>query len=154
MWSILYEKNYFLNCNESVTIKNRSRTGIQAKHFFIFVQNLALEILFGSTVLWTQDNWVRSTNTTSVLCGPLELYLDSFKVEFPAVTICASGRNDNNLEAGFWNLFLKFMDEAGSPLPYSAVQVANKMRQVTSAMWHILLNGPFLASFLYFVFSG
>ena len=78
---------------------------------------------------------MRSTNATSVLCCPLELYLDSFKVEFPAVTICASGRNDNNLEAGFWNLFLKFMDEAGSPLPYSAVQVANKMRQVASAMW-------------------
>ena len=109
---------------------------------------------FRRTDIQTQDDWVRSTNATSLLCDPLELYLEQFKVEFPAVTICASGRNDNNLEAGFWNLFLKFMDEAGSPLPYSAVQVANKMRQVTSAMWHFFLNGPFPASFFIFVFSG
>jgi hypothetical protein len=32
-------------------------------------------------------------------------------VDFPAATICSSGRIEKNLEAGFWQLFLDFLAE-------------------------------------------
>ena len=52
------------------------------------------------------------------------------QVDFPAITICGSGRIDRNLEAGFWNLFLKFLNAHGMNLSYTALQVTDKMTQV------------------------
>ena len=58
----IHSKNYFLNCNESVTIKNKSRAGIQAKHFFMFVQNLALEIFV--VFVTSQRSWTDPITAT------------------------------------------------------------------------------------------
>ncbi len=36
-----------------------------------------------------------------------------FKVEFPAVTFCAPGITDENMEAGFYQLIIEFLEANG-----------------------------------------
>ena len=53
-----------------------------------------------------------------------------FQIEFPAVTICSSGRIDKNLETGFYNSFLMFLNENNVSIANSAIDVAKKLNQV------------------------
>jgi hypothetical protein len=45
------------------------------------------------------------------------------------VTICSSGRIEENLESGFYDLFLKFLEEEENVfIPFSAYAVVNSMK--------------------------
>lgn len=41
------------------------------------------------------------------------------------MTVCSSGRNDTNIEVGFYSLFLAFLKEKGINIEFNAFEVVN-----------------------------
>jgi hypothetical protein len=52
------------------------------------------------------------------------------QVDFPAITICGSGRIDANLESGFYNLFQTFLRERNIEIPWSPIEFARQVQEV------------------------
>ena len=54
----------------------------------------------------------------------------TFQVDFPAVTICSPGTSNENLESGFYKLFLAFLDANDATIEIDPVDVAALLKQV------------------------
>jgi hypothetical protein len=53
-----------------------------------------------------------------------------FQVDFPAITICTQGRIEENLEVGFYNQFLEFLNENNKSVDISAISFRRAIRRV------------------------
>jgi len=55
------------------------------------------------------------------------------QVDFPAVTICSPGTSNENLESGFYRLFLSFLDENDEILDISPYAVSALLKKVLNS---------------------
>jgi hypothetical protein len=63
-----------------------------------------------------------------------------FKIDFPAVTVCGSGRIMRGAEEGFYSLFIDFLDkEKNISVQIPAMVFAGVLREEVSMMKHILI---------------
>ena len=54
------------------------------------------------------------------------------QVDFPAVTICSTGRTQSNLEAAFYNLFYNFLHSNNVTVPYTSLDLWVALQEVAT----------------------
>jgi len=68
----------------------------------------------------------------------------SFQISFPSVTICSPGLTVDNLEAGFYKLFLKFLEKENMTILFVSAFNATKIFKMVSIFMFYKLFLKFL----------
>ena len=129
-YSIVQEYSEYSTVQGVVYIFQRHQT-VCGKIFWTLVVFLMILLsIYWSSKAYSswQDNPVITTVQTSAY--PLK------DLEYPAVTVCGQGSNDDVLTSGFFNLFFKYLRQKGVNMPISPLSAALIMKKKSLLVTH------------------